>query len=219
MPPNQFQLIAATTPGTRAHLLQVRVRHRVDDAGLVVGRDARVRRDRRSGTRRGPRASCAGCTPARSRARSPPPVSSERSLLRPRLRRTSGRYFTATPPAPRAAPPGRVSSRRPLSRWITSSTHFSARGSWVTITTVLPKSRFSVCRSDRISSAFFASRSPVGSSATIELGVGHDRARDRHALLLAAGELARQVRRRAPRGRPRAAPSRARCGARRARAW
>ena len=46
----------------------------------------------------------------------------------------------------------------------------AARGSWVTITMVLWKSRLRVSMRPRISSALFASRSPVGSSATSTCG-------------------------------------------------
>ena len=45
----------------------------------------------------------------------------------------------------------------------------------------------------RISSAEWASRSPVGSSATISVGIGDDRPGDAHPLLLAAGKLPRPV--------------------------
>src|SRR5581483_6899631 len=58
----------------------------------------------------------------------------------------------------------------PLSSRITPSTKRSPRGSCVTMTTVFSKARFSSRRSVRISTADFASRSPVGSSATSRSG-------------------------------------------------
>src|SRR6185503_13546415 len=58
-------------------------------------------------------------------------------------------------------------SSTPLLRRMTSSTYPSARGSWVTMTIVFSKTRLSSRSSVRISTALFASRSPVGSSATI----------------------------------------------------
>ena len=61
------------------------------------------------------------------------------------------------------------------------------------MTMVFLNSLFSVCSRFRISSALFASRSPVGSSATSTAGSVDDGARDRDALLLSAGELPRVV--------------------------
>ena len=65
--------------------------------------------------------------------------------------------------------------------------------SCVTISTVMPRSRFSAASSSMISRLRCVSRLPVGSSASSTVGRGHDRARDRHALLLAAREFARRV--------------------------
>ena len=58
---------------------------------------------------------------------------------------------------------------------------------------VLPSSRLSSASRSSTSAPVTRSRSPVGSSATIKRRVGDERARDRHALLLAAGELVRIV--------------------------
>ena len=58
----------------------------------------------------------------------------------------------------------------PFSRCRCTWARSAARGSWVTITMVFLKSRLSVSSRARISSALFASRSPVGSSATSTLG-------------------------------------------------
>ena len=69
----------------------------------------------------------------------------------------------------------------------------AACGSCVTMTIVLPWSRLSDCSRSRISSPALRSRSPVGSSHSSSVGIGHDRARDADALLLAAGQLPRIV--------------------------
>src|SRR6185437_10734905 len=62
------------------------------------------------------------------------------------------------------------STRVPLSRCSVWVAYSAAFGSWVTITTVLPCSRFSRCSSVRTSSADWRSRSPVGSSQTSSAG-------------------------------------------------
>ena len=60
--------------------------------------------------------------------------------------------------------------RTPFSRWITRCAFSAAFGSCVTMTIVLPTSRFSRSSRPRISSAVVRSRSPVGSSATMSVG-------------------------------------------------
>src|ERR1700738_5667731 len=52
----------------------------------------------------------------------------------------------------------------PLSRCSTRRAYLAAEGSCVTMTIVLPRSRFKSCKSRRISFAGLRSRSPVGSS-------------------------------------------------------
>src|SRR5262245_9423444 len=64
--------------------------------------------------------------------------------------------------------------------------------SWVTSTIVMPSSRFRRWNSARISMLVRVSRLPVGSSASSSSGRLIN-ARARHALLLAARELARRV--------------------------
>ena len=66
-------------------------------------------------------------------------------------------------------------------------------GSWVTTMMVTPCSRLSAVSVCMISCEVRVSRLPVGSSASSRLGIVDQGARDRDALLLAAGELARRV--------------------------
>ena len=82
----------------------------------------------------------------------------------------------------------------PSCRTTRRSANDAACGSWVTITTVWPKSSTAWRSSSSTSSEAFESRLPVGSSANTTAGCEHERARDRDALLLAAGELRRAVR-------------------------
>ena len=101
------------------------------------------------------------------------------------LRQPAPRGRPAAPaPAPRARR-GRRASRRPAGMRATV-------GSWVTSTIVRPAS-LSACRWARISRLVRLSSAPVGSSARIRSGIVDQRAGDRDALLLAAGELARPV--------------------------
>ena len=71
-----------------------------------------------------------------------------------------------------------------LARW-------AARGSWVTITIVFWNSRLSCSRRSRISPAGGAVEVAGRLVGHQQIGIGDDRPRDRHALLLAAGELTR----------------------------
>src|SRR5690606_3028791 len=154
----------------RAHLLEVRVGQRVHEAGLVQHHDAVVRgdlvqnaveparhREQQTHQRDGQRDGAGGERGAQLVAGQVGP--DQRQEL-DHERASAG-----------AAPPPRTESRStPLSRWWISSTNASPRGSWVTITTVLPKSRARSRSRPRISTAFLASRSPVGSSATMISG-------------------------------------------------
>src|SRR5207249_1956765 len=58
----------------------------------------------------------------------------------------------------------------PLSRWKITCALSAAWGSWVTMRMVFFSSSFRRFKSVRISAAFLASRSPVGSSATRRVG-------------------------------------------------
>ena len=69
----------------------------------------------------------------------------------------------------------------------------AALGSCVTMMTVLPAWRLSDCSIFSTSWAECESRLPVGSSATTSCGIGHQRAGDGDALLLAAGKLLGQM--------------------------
>ena len=95
-------------------------------------------------------------------------------------------------PSPRACP-----CRSATCVWRNSA----AWASCVTMTMVLPCSRFNTCSSLRISSAVSRSRSPVGSSQSRSERVRDDGTRDRNTLFLAAGQLARIVASRDRRGR------------------
>ena len=89
-------------------------------------------------------------------------------------------------PAGRARPgrrPGTASGRRCA----------AARASWVTITSSGRSSSTASRSSCRISALVVESRLPVGSSAKTTVGLRHQGAGDRHALLLAARELGRAV--------------------------
>ena len=126
-------------------------------------------------------------------------VSSAR-ILRP------ARPLSATPiivrsPA-RASRGSRARVERPRSRTMSPSARNSTRSaiaaacaSCVTITVVWPSVSTESRSSARISPLVVESRLPVGSSANITLGPRDERAGDGDALLLAAGELRRAVRR------------------------
>ena len=89
-----------------------------------------------------------------------------------------------------ARPPGfRLRAARPCPCAAGGCANSAALGSWVTMTMLLPCSRFSICSRCSTSSADLRSRSPVGSSHTSRVGIGHQRARDRDALSLAAGQF------------------------------
>ena len=159
-------------------------------------------------------------------------VSAERSLRSARPAQREADHARA-PSGGRGSSPatgargGRRSGRRPGTA--TESAIAAAPASWVTMTIVWPNS--STARRSRSSTSrlAFESRLPVGSSANTTAGRVIERARNRDALRLAAGELARAVRApvaqadrarsasRATRGRHRrrrSAPA-ARCSARR----
>ena len=80
-------------------------------------------------------------------------------------------------------------------------------GSWVTIRTVLPRSLDELLEQSQDLVGALAVEVAGGLVAQQERGVGHDGARDRHALLLAARELARLVLARGRRGPRRRARS------------
>ena len=109
---------------------------------------------------------------------------------------------------------GRVrrSTMRPSARNSTESAIAAAPASWVTITIVWPNSSTARRSSSSTSRLAFESRLPVGSSANTTAGPRDQRARDRDALRLAAGELVGPVRRAGPRGRRSRSASRARRG-------
>src|SRR4029079_26728 len=67
-------------------------------------------------------------------------------------------------------PTSSFSTKWPLSRCRVRRAYCAAAGSCVTITIVLPSSRWRICSVDRISSAVVRSRSPVGSSQSRSLG-------------------------------------------------
>ena len=87
----------------------------------------------------------------------------------------------------------RSDAMRPSTSSTMRSQRAARRGSWVTIRNAVPRSRLKRRISAKISSAEWVSRLPVGSSASTSGGDERQRAGDRHALLLAAGELARRV--------------------------
>ena len=72
------------------------------------------------------------------------------------------------------------------------STCCITKGSCVAVTIVTPSSA-TARSSPKICAPVAESSSPVGSSAMMHAGVVRERARDRHALLLAAGQLVRPV--------------------------
>ena len=109
-----------------------------------------------------------------------------RIQFRRRCLRTKGRNFMTCSAA-------HAMARTPFSRWCWMCARSAARGSWVTITIVFLKSRFSVSIRARISSALLRVEVAGGLVRHQHLGVGHDGARDGHALLLAARELPRVV--------------------------
>ena len=90
---------------------------------------------------------------------------------------------------------------RPSARKSTRCAIAAARASCVTMTMVWPYSSTDRRSSSRISWPVAESRLPVGSSAKRTVGPGDERAGDRDALLLAAGELRRPVREPVRRGR------------------
>ena len=163
---------------------------------------------------------------AARRVRSPTLATRSRSAPAGGSRGAAGSAFLARMPA--AARPRGV--RRIRHPWpLRSSRPGARRGarpaaaasaaisrSWVITTTVVPCA-FSACSSARISAPVAVSRLPVGSSASRIAGRAHERAGDRHALALAAGEQRRGVPRAVARGRPARAP-RAAASRRRARA-
>ena len=83
----------------------------------------------------------------------------------------------------------------PSARNSTRSAIAAACASWVTITVVWPSVSTESRSSARISPLVRESRLPVGSSANITRRARDERAGDGDALLLAAGELGRAVRR------------------------
>ena len=108
-------------------------------------------------------------------------------------------------------------SMRPERSRTTRSQRARERGSCVTRISVMPRSTWPANRRSITCWPVFSSRLPVGSSATRIAGIGRERARQRDALLLAAGELRRDNATAARQGR-RAASSRcARAHARRQR--
>mmetsp|Transcript_44842 Transcript_44842/g.105634 ORF Transcript_44842/g.105634 Transcript_44842/m.105634 type:complete len:357 (+) Transcript_44842:977-2047(+) len=72
--------------------------------------------------------------------------------------------------SPQAAAASASVTRVPLSRCRVWLARAAARGSWVTITMVLPCSRLRACSRVSTSSADWRSRSPVGSSQTSSIG-------------------------------------------------
>ena len=70
----------------------------------------------------------------------------------------------------------------------------ASASSWVTRISVVPCARFSSSISSMIWLPVAASRLPVGSSANNIFGLNNKRARNRHALLFAAGKVFGQVR-------------------------
>ena len=93
----------------------------------------------------------------------------------------------------RCEPFERSETITPSRKVTTRSAYAATSGSWVTTITVSPCSRLSRLMISMISAEFFESRFPVGSSASRIAGSVDQRARDRDALLLAAGELIRMV--------------------------
>ena len=98
-------------------------------------------------------------------------------------------------PSPRGSRASRTRRARctisPSARNSTRLAIAAARASCVTITIVCPYSSTERRRSSRISPLVAESRLPVGSSAKSTVGLRDERARDRDALLLPAGELRR----------------------------
>ena len=100
-----------------------------------------------------------------------PPVSTLRSLLRPRFfdDERAGTSSRRRPRADAARPRLEQDALVEVVHLVDVASR--ARGSWVTITTVLPNSCLQRAQQRRASSsAFRASRSPVGSSATMSSG-------------------------------------------------
>ena len=135
----------------------------------------------------------------------PSVVRNERSLLRRMRAERDAEGVEGVHARPRLrgrAPRGscrvvRRARARPAST-TTREANAAMSGSWVTRTTVIP-ARQSSWKSAITSTLVRESRLPVGSSARMTFGLVDERARDRHALLLAARELVRVVVRRSPR--------------------
>ena len=87
----------------------------------------------------------------------------------------------------------RIQHQLPLLQVEDATARAAAFGSCVTMMIVLFNWLRRISMSVRISSALLVSRSPVGSSATMSVGIGDHSAGDADALLLAAGELPRAV--------------------------
>ena len=77
---------------------------------------------------------------------------------------------------------------QPSAILITRFPYSAFRSLWVTWTIVVPPS-FSFLKSSMISLPWLECRLPVGSSARIDFGIGHDSACDGYQLLLSAREL------------------------------
>ena len=123
--------------------------------------------------------------------------SADRAARARRVRRPSAPVRRTSAAVINAASPSRSSTRRGNAAAIAWS--------WVIVTIVEPAA-CSSCSSARMPAPERLSRLPVGSSANRIAGPADQRARDRHALALAARELRRRVRRAGARARPPPAP-------------
>ena len=92
-----------------------------------------------------------------------------------------------------SALPCPASTSTPFSRCRSALARSAARGSWVTIRIVLPRSETSSDKQVQDLVGALAVEVAGGLVAQQEGRVGHDRARDRDALLLPARELTREV--------------------------